>query len=517
MSRSTDKQALSLWDEFRLQIENSTPVDTSETEAEKQKRIKWLEKPGNHEEWFKYYFPKYCFSEPADFHKRSTNKLLKSNKMFQCRAWARGLSKSTRRMFEVFYITFVKKHPTYAILISKSGDNAEQLLAPYKLNLEANQRLINDYGEQQRTGKWEGNKFTTRKGVTFRGVGTGQNPRGAKEEEIRANMLIFDDADDDEVCRNIERLDKIHEWVERAVMPTVDIAKDFYIFWDNNIIAEDSLALRAQPYADDVSRVNIRDDKGISTWLEKNSEEQIDYMLSKISYASGQAEYFNNPVSTGKTFPEITWGKCPQLRYLAFALVYADPATSNKDRPSLKSKVNNSAKCVQVLGYKDNKYYVYKCWLDNMGNSTFIDWLYQARDYVGEKTALYTYIENNTLQNPFYEQVLLPLLSEKGNDHPRGCLMVTPDTREKPDKWVRIEANLEPLNRFGNLVFNINEKDDPHMKRLETQFKTAKPASKLLDGPDTTEGGVHLIKEKIAVESVGGIQTFGHRSNSKRL
>ena len=64
---------------------------------------------------------------------------------------------------------------------------------------------------------------------------------------------------------------------------------------------------------------------------------------------------------------------------------------------------------------------------------------------------------------------------------------------------------------------NIDEKNNPHMMRLETQFKTAKPTSKLLDGPDTTEGGTHIIKEKVAVESVGGIQTFGRRTNSKRL
>ena len=517
MSRITDKKALSEWEEFTLQIKNSTPVDTNETEAEKQKRIKWLEKPGNHEEWFKYYFPKYCFSEPADFHKRSTNKVLKADKLYQCRAWARGLSKSTRRMFEVFYLTLVKGHPTYALLISKTKDNAELLLKPYKANFEANQRIINDYGTQERIGQWESEKFTTKSGATFRAVGTGQNPRGAKEEEVRANVLIFDDADDDEVCRNIERLDQNWDWMEQAVMPTVDIAREFYIFFDNNIIAEDSLALRAQQYADDVSRVNIRNAKGESVWPEKNKEEHIDYILSKMSYASGQKEYFNNPVSTGKTFPEMTWDKCPQLRHLPFALIYADPGTSNKDRPSAKSNANNSAKCVQLLGYKEGKFYIYKCWLDNMGNATFIDWLYAARDFVGNKTPLYTFIENNSLQDPFYEQVLLPLIAEKGKQVQGGVLSVSGDDRKKPDKWVRIEANLEPLNRNGNLILNIDEKNNPHMMRLETQFKTAKPTSKLLDGPDTTEGGTHIIKEKVAVESVGGIQTFGRRTNSKRL
>lgn len=517
MSRATDKQALNAWEEFKQQIENSTPVDTNETEVEKQKRIKWLEKSGNEELWFKYYFPKYCFSDPAPFHKKSTRKFLGASRIYQCRAWARGLSKSTRRMFEIFYLTLVKKHPTYMLLCSKNYDNACRLLDPYRANFESNQRIINDYGTQQRIGSWEEGEFSTRKGATFRAVGMGQNPRGARKEEVRANVIIFDDADDDEVCRNPERLDKNWEWIERAVIPTVDISKPYYIGFDNNIIAEDCLALRAQSYADHVDKVNIRDKDGKSVWLEKNSEEDIDEILSKISYASGQSEYFNNPMTQGKTFPEITYGKCPQLRHLAFALIYADPGTSNKDRPSAKSNANNSAKCVQVLGYKEGSFYIYKVWLDNMGNSTFTDWLYQAREYVGSKTTLYTYIENNSLQDPFYEQVLLPLIFEKGRNHAEGSLMVTPDTRNKPDKWMRIEANLEPLNRMGKLIFNVNEKDNPHMKRLETQFTTAKATSKLLDGLDTTEGGVFLIKEKVATEAVGGITTYGRRTNSKRL
>src|SRR5690606_22336936 len=103
---------------------------------------------------------------------------------------------------------------------------------------------------------------------------------------------------------------------------------------------------------------------------------------------------------------------CPPLRSLPFVVIYADPSPSNRDRPGIKSKLQNSCKAVVVVGYHNAKYYVYACWLDNTTNSKFIDWLYAAYDQVKNDTQPYILIENNTLQNPHYEQVLLPLIHE---------------------------------------------------------------------------------------------------------
>ena len=514
VANKSDKQAMMEWEEFRSGISNSTTVDLSETEADKKKRIKKLET--DPEEWFRYYFPKYCFAPAADFQKKSTRRIMRAEKRFyQRRAWARGLAKSTRRMMEVFYIMFVKKLRVNALLISKSNDNAVRLLDSYMINLEANNRIINDYGIQEKPGKWTHGEFTTRKGCTFRGVGADQNPRGAKNEELRINVVIFDDIDDDEVCRNADRLHQRWLWIEQAVIPTVDISGTYYIFFDNNIIAEDSIAVRAAQFADDVETVNIRDENGLSSWTEKNSEEDIDYMISILSYESSQKEYFNNPMSPGKTFKEMKWGKCPPLKSLPFVVAYGDPSTSNKDKPTLKAKAQNSCKAVVLVGYKDLNYYVYKCFVDITRNRTFIDWLYSMRDYVSSKTQLFTLIENNTLQDPFYEQVLKPLIIEVGKEK-NSVLNITADKRVKPEKWFRIEGNLEPLNTNGHLILNIDEKDDPHMLRLETQFKSASPNSRTMDAPDATEGAVEIIKEKVR-DSVTKQHWGKHPVNLKRM
>ena len=515
IANKTNKAALMDWEEFLDSIRNSTPIDVNETPDEKTKRIKHLEKSGNEELWFQYYFPKYCFSEPADFHKKSTLKVIKAKRLYQRRAWARGLSKSTRRMFEIFYKLFVQKWRVNMLLISKNEGNAIRLLSPYKANLEANQRIINDYGMQERPGKWAEEEFITRQKSSFRAVGMKQNPRGAKLEEMRTNVLLFDDADDDEVCRNEERLDEAWLWIEQAVIPTVEMSGEYLICFDNNIIAEDSIAVRAAAFADDSEIINWRDENGESTWPQKNKEEDIVYLETHLSYESVQKEGFNNPMSNGKTFKEITWGICPPMHLCPFLLQYADPATSNKDKPSAKSKANNSCKGTGLMGYYKDKFYLYNCFLDNMNNSHFIDGLFELKQYA-KNEILYSCIENNTLQDPFYEQVLKPLVAKKIKE--TGIqLSITPDDEKKPEKWFRIEADLEPLVRLGQLVFNIKEKNNPHMKRMETQFLKAKPTSKELGGPDIVQGAVRMIRKKMLGLGTTGM-TLGKRYfNSKRF
>jgi hypothetical protein len=514
---STDKQSLIKWEEFLDNIRNSTPIDPNQTDEERSKHKAWLEKKGNEEHWFKFFFPNFCFCEPAHFQIKSTLKFLAAKRLYQRRAWARGLAKTTRRMFELMYKKFVHKLKINMLLISKNEDNAIRLLSPYRANLEANQRLTLYYGQQQKIGgKWSEEEFHTKDGSSFRAVGVGQNPRGAKLNELRINVLCFDDVDDDEVCENEERLDKLWKWVERAAIPTVEMSRDYYILFDNNIIGEDSIAKRAEEFANDVETVNWRDENGKSTWQQKNREEDIDDMESFISWESAQAEGYNNPMSQGKTFKEMKYGKVPPLGSLPYVVSYADPATSNKDKPGIKSKAKNSCKVTVLLGYQEGIFYLYKCFNEHTSNANFIDGLYAIRDYVKGKTELYSFIENNTLQDPFYQQVLLPLIFEKAKKEQIDPLLITPDDRVKGEKWVRVEANLEPLVRLGLLVLNENEKNDPHMKRLEKQFTSAKPTSKELGGPDATEGAVFIVKQKNVFIGSKGIKTYKRQHNDKR-
>ncbi len=512
-----DKAASFDWNKFRESIRKSTPVNRTEKAADKKKRIADLE--NDPQAWKQYYFPKYFKSKSPKFHLTASIRLLKNfekNKhWYEVRHWARGLSKTTTCMFDVLFLMMTGKLKNI-ILTSSTYDAAENFLNKYQVQLDSNQRLINDYGKQELSGSWSAGDFTTKQGVRMKALGAGNAPRGNGNEEIRPDCIIVDDFDTDEECRNLDIIQKKWDWFEKALFFTVDTAQPYLIIWNGNIIAEDCCVVRAGKIADYTEIINIRDDSGKSVWPEKNSEEDIDYQISKVSYAASQQEMFNNPVREGQTFKEITWGKCPPLKQLPFIISYADPATSNKSKPTGSSKAQNSCKVVALVGYHKGKYYLYKCYNDNTTNSDFIDWMYFMRNYVKSDTPLYTYIENNSLQDPFYEQVLKPLIFSK-KDKFGTALNIWPDTQRKQEKWFRIEANLEPLFREGTFVFNIDEQNDPHMKRMAAQFLTANIRSKTLDGPDACEGGYSIIKSKLTEMNPDTISLGARKTNAKRF
>ena len=422
---------------------NSNQIDISETPEEKRKRIAMLE--DDPEQWFQYYFPKYAYAEPADFHKAATKRVIDNQEWYEVRMWSRELAKSTRTMMEVLYITLaghkiavtndnanaptndqaqapaqeqttptsravacygstragdqaqtpaqeqttdipacygspragdqtpiaapdntqpadvkpktVRKKPTVkkvkekniaspipdnsegkndaeikpkrlrkkaipkakdvptadvieacesaikppatrarkqnVLLISSSFDNAQRLLLPYKANLEANNRLINDYGIQHKPGSWEASEFITRSGISFRAIGAGQSPRGSRNEEIRPDVILFDDLDTDEDCRNPELIKKKWKWIEEAAMSTRSISKATTVIFCGNKIGADCCVSRAAQFADHAEAINIRDGNGASTWPVKNTEAYIDRVLSICSTISLRSILYN--------------------------------------------------------------------------------------------------------------------------------------------------------------------------------------------------------------------------------
>jgi len=517
MAILNNKSALIDWEKFRESIRKSTPVDLSEGPADKSKRIARLE--ADEQAWKEYYFPKFFTSPSPAFHVKASRRLIKNfiekKHWYEVRHWVRGLAKTTTAMMDCLYLILAKKALKNIIYTSATYEAAEAFLTKWQAQLDSNQRIIADYGKQELEGSWTKGYFKTREGVQFLALGAGQSPRGNTNDNIRPDCLIQDDFDTDEETLNPDRINKKWAWFEQALMFTVDVANPYLVLWLGNIIAPDCCVVRAGKIADYTEIINIRDKHGKSVWPEKNREADIDYLLSKVSYESGQQEYFNNPMRAGQTFRELHYGKCPALDKCQFVVTYADPSPSNKDRPSAKSKAQNSTKSVVTIGFYKGKYYLYKVWVDSVSNSTFIDWLFQAKQFVGDKTAHYIFVENNSLQDPFFEQVLMPLVYEK-QKHWNTTLGITPDTQKKPEKWMRIEATLEPLVRCEQLIFNEAEQDNEHMKRLHAQFINASATSRILDGPDAVQGAVKIIQDKTAVESVGGITLIPRLRNKNR-
>ena len=509
--KKEDRDALALWEKEVEAIRNSADVNPNESVTEIAARKGRLE--ADDEAWFAYYFDAYYRSEPAHFHKRATKRLMSNDRWYEVRAGSRELAKAARAMMEIGKLALMGKIKN-VLLISNSADNAERLLLPFMVNFAENRRIIQDYGKQPVLGQWEAGEFVIKAGCSFRAIGAGQSPRGTRNKNYRADFILIDDIDTDKECRNPDLIEEKWKWLENALIPTMSVSGNYRVLFNGNIIAKDCCISRAIAKAKKIARsghvdiINIRDKHGRSSWPAKNSEEDIDTFLSLVSEAAAQREFFNNPLSEGDVFKEMVWGDCPPLGRFPFVVAYADPSPSNA-----KNK-NSSFKALFLLGYFDGKFYVLNGRLDHVTNEEFVGWFYEMRDYVADRTQVHYYIENNKLQDPFYEQVFMPLFAKLGQE--RGFIGVMPDERRKPEKFDRIEGNLQPMNRQGRLILNAKERNNPHMTRLEEQFKLINRQMKSpADGPDCVEGGWFIVNQKLATMTATAV-SIGARVTNKR-
>jgi hypothetical protein len=482
------------WEQYVRNLKRETPVP-KESEAAKKKRIDKLK--GNFEDFCTYYFPNYCTAEFASFQKRFAKKVIENDQLYIVRAWAREHAKSvTAGLFLPMYLMFTGRMENM-LLVSHSFDNACELLNPIMLNLEHNARLINDFGEQKSYRGWETGRFVTKTGCSFRAIGAKQSPRGTRNEEKRPDYVLLDDIDTDEESRNQARIDDKWNWIEQALFPTMSISGRKRFIVVGNIISEEGVVVKASRVADDFEKINILNSKGQPSWS-RYTLEDVNYMLSKISYNSAQKEYFNNPIKEGQVFKDITWGKVPQLRHFKYLVCYTDP--------SYKDSKKNDYKATVLVGEKDGTYYVIKAFLEQTTTAQMINWHYDIDQLVKERASVYYYMEANFIQDIFLKE-----FEEAGKKRGK-YIPVQGDDRKKPDKFSRIEANLEPLNRQGRLIFNEKERENPHMRRLEEQMKSIEPKLRSHDdGPDALEGGVWIINNKLRVFKV----TAGKARRSK--
>lgn len=497
-----DREALRFWEELRESVARATTIDESLSPAQIERHRTELE--SDIEAWIRFFFPQYARYSFAPFQRKALRRVVAHPEWFEVRSWSRELAKSTVGMFEDLYLALTHRK-RFLVMASNTHESAVRLLMPYRAELEANARIRQYYGAQVTIGKWTESFFRARCGATFMAIGAGETPRGVKNESVRPDVLRVDDFDTLPDCRNAELLNRKWDWWEKDLYPTRSISEGTLVVFNGNIIAEDCCIRRAGKIADhwdviNLKMVDIRHPDGVadyregrSVWPEKNSEESISRVLSKMSYVAAMAEYFNTPISEGCIFTQQTFGKVPPLRRFPLLVIYGDPSPAQS-----RTSKGASFKAVWLLGLLDGVLYVIRGRLFRGLNDEFIEAYFHLFQTAGAglTVPVYCIMENNSLQDPFYQQVYKPLIEAKRRE--TGiALSILPDTAVKGDKAARIEASLEPLNRAGQLVFNREEERNPDMQELVKQFRLfSMKLSYPADGPDCIEGGYRILRAK---------------------
>lgn len=508
----TKKEALELWNQHCADVQTATTIGRGETNAQREQRIKRVR--ADYAAFVDYYFPHYTQNPQtgvqtpcAPFHIKAAKEVKANKNLRAVYRWHRGAAKSTH--LDIFIPLWLKCQETREInvmvLVGKSEDNANTLLADLQAELQYNQRYINDFGEQYNNGSWEEGQFVTKDGTAFFARGRGQSPRGLRYRSHRPDYIVIDDLDDDELCENPNRVQRLTDWVKEALFGALDGGRGRFIMVGNLIAKNSVLQNISDTKGVRVSQVNILDANGNVSWAAKWTREEVQVIEDFQGYRSFQKEYMNNPIVEGAVFRQewIRWAKRPQWRQFREIVLYIDP--------SWKSSSKNDYKAAKLWGKVDGgQLWHLRAFVRQATVAEMVRWCYDLYEWAQQcGIAIKFYIEANLMQ-----EMLMDDFKKEGELRDYQ-LPIVGDKRKKPDKFQRIEA-AAPLWERGFVFYDESQKDDPDMLRgLDQTLAFQKGMRGHDDAPDADESAISILQKHSKVTNFE--PSFGKRRNAKNV
>ena len=503
MTQAELKQAIARRESWNAQIRRETTVNDTETKSVQLARIARAQK--DYAFFVEYYFPHFAKCACSKFHINAANFVLKNPNTKAVFKWARAHAKSTHmNIFVPLWLKCQKERQiNVMVIVGKSQDNANVLLADVQSELQYNQRYERDFGKQYNAGNWAEGEFVTKDGCAFFARGRGQSPRGLRYRDNRPDYIVIDDLDDDELCQNEARVSKLTDWVKEALFGALDGGRGRFIMVGNLISKNSVLARIAATKGVHVSQVNIYDKNGEVTWKEKWTKEEVQSMEQFMGYRSFQKEYMNNPITEGAVFKNdwIRWKKLPDLRKYESIIAYCDP--------SFKSSTKNDYKAIKVWGKTGTELHNIKNFVRQCSTTEMVRWFYNLHESLPEGVICDYYMEAN-----FMQDIILDEFTVEGNL--RGYqLPIRADHRKKPDKFQRIES-ISPLWERGFVWYNEDLKNDRDtLTGLEQLLALEKGSNTHDDAPDADEGAIYILQKRTRIEIFA--PRTGARPTSKYL
>lgn len=150
----------------------------------------------------------------------------------------RGHAKSTVMSLKNVLHAALYGYKKYILLISDTESQAVSFLDAIKNELETNEKILADFGEQM--GKtWKTSSILLANGCRIDAVGSGQKLRGRRNYERRPDLILCDDIENDEGVRTAEQRQKTADWFWKAVCKSGDSYTDIVVI--GTILHHDSL------------------------------------------------------------------------------------------------------------------------------------------------------------------------------------------------------------------------------------------------------------------------------------
>ncbi|MFH1767373.1 MAG: hypothetical protein ABH826_04810 [Patescibacteria group bacterium] len=199
----------------------------------------------NHFMFFNIYHSHYVHYPTADF-QRDLFRLTEDTQTKNAVVVAfRGSGKTTimTLSYPLWAILGVQQRK-FVLLLSQTQNQAQQMLANLKREIENNDILRNDFGGlEQATNEWGRESLVIKRyNARIMTASTETSIRGARFGEHRPDLIIADDVEDLQSVKTKDGRDKIYGWLMGDVIPAGD--RDTRLIVIGNLLHEDSLLMR---------------------------------------------------------------------------------------------------------------------------------------------------------------------------------------------------------------------------------------------------------------------------------
>ena len=479
--RLNERQAIERIDALVARIRHAaTPL--SGAPGEREKRIAQGEK----DFWFfaRTYFPHHFTVDSAEMHYEMVQILGEPG--VSVIRMPRGFAKTTiGHIFTLWCLLY--GHRKFAVLVGKTQETAEESALTLILECEENERLRQDFGDQQ-TAFWsfERGFRLKRSGAHLIAIGREGVIRGRKKGAQRPDLVIADDIEDEELVRNPKRVKQLLRWWLQSVLPSL-AAGGTASWFCTNLGEKSATTLLLDPewtYDDAEEPPNCRrfrfkalNADGESTWPGLWPDERLRAKKAEIGSTAFNTEYLDQAEPVGAMF-RSEW-----LRYYNASDLPAGCVTVLSVDPSARSKSTSNCKAVIALA-KDTRTGNYYCRSAFVRVATLTDQCREICRLWVELKPTVVVIETIGFQELVKDE-LLRVARAMGLSVQVKCI-----EQHGVSKEVRIQS-LQPLMEDGKLHFLKHHTDQD---TLIEQFCYFPSTSVDDDGPDAMEMGVKYLR-----------------------
>jgi hypothetical protein len=404
----------------------------------------------------------------------------------------RGFSKTT--LFNALIIYMVcYKIALYIVYLSETATHAEQQLGNIKVELEANEMILDLFGviapERNDPEKWTGNDIQTLTGVRVQALGRGGQVRGKNSRGHRPDVILGDDIEDEESVATEPQRAKTLNWMVGSVMPALPARSGKVFLLGTMLNSESMLMSLARDPVWITVRFGAMLDSGAALWPVMMTEKEWLAKRESFKRQGLLARFYMEYQSTihvdkdSRKFQPENWkwdAGLTRADFIAVAIV-VDPAISPKQ------DADNAV--IAVVGMTR---YGLICVLDLWGKVGA-----SPREIVDEYFRLHFLwdCDRHGVESVAYQAALIHLLTEemarKSQTYGSKAYFGITPILHKQKKEIRIEGVLGPRYAAGYIT---------HQRRFHAL------ASEALDWPNGKKD--HLDAVAMAITLLDPVATF---------